>query len=121
MDRSTENLLLGLVVPGHCIFNLLLSFVNEGKTETGRYFNDLLSGFLSGSEGDLTMVFMVLYMIAALIQVGFLLKLSTWLVDFLWSKGIDPDSAAIPYLTSLGDLLGGALLSSAVYLEHSII
>ena len=27
--------------------------------------------------------------------------------------GTDPDSAAIPYLTALGDLLGGGLLATA--------
>ena len=27
-------------------------------------------------------------------------------------RGIDPDNAAIPYLTATGDLLGGALLAA---------
>jgi len=29
----------------------------------------------------------------------------------MWRMGINPDNAAIPYLTALGDLLGGALLT----------
>ena len=43
------------------------------------------------------------------------------LIYILWSKGIDPDNAAIPYLTSLGDLLGGVLLAWAVYTESILI
>ena len=30
---------------------------------------------------------------------------------FLWSRDIDPDNCAIPYLTAMGDLLGGAFLA----------
>ena len=41
------------------------------------------------------------------------------LVHWLWSRGIDPDNAAIPYLTSLGDLLGGALLAAAFHIYYS--
>lgn len=29
----------------------------------------------------------------------------------MWSKGTDPDNAAIPYLTAVGDLLGTAFLA----------
>ena len=49
-----------------------------------------------------------------------LLKLSTKLVEYLWTNGIDPDNAAIPYLTSLGDLLGGALLAIVVVTEYYV-
>jgi len=45
--------------------------------------------------------------------------MATVLVHWLWSVKIDPDNAAIPYLTSLGDLLGGALLASAFNLYYS--
>ena len=38
------------------------------------------------------------------------------MVPFLWGRGTDPDSAAIPYLTALGDLLGGGLLAVAFVL-----
>ena len=76
---------------------------------------------VSETGSDMSLVFLALYMVAALIQVGTLLTLANWLVDYLWTKNIDPDSAAIPYLTSLGDLFGGALLSSAVYLEYYLL
>ena len=49
-------------------------------------------------------------------QVCLLLHICRILVPFLWSRGTDPDSAAIPYLTALGDLLGGGLLALAFVL-----
>merc|ERR1711953_257034 len=90
---DTERLLIGLVVPGHLIFNLILSLLT------------------SGTENSLSQPFTFLYLSAALIQVGLLLKMATKLVNYLWQQNIDPDNAAIPYLTSMGDLLGGGLLS----------
>jgi solute carrier family 41 len=47
-----------------------------------------------------------------------LLHICRLLVPCLWGRGTDPDSAAIPYLTALGDLLGGALLAAAFLLNR---
>ena len=70
----------------------------------------------------MTLIFSRLYLVDALIQVGALLKLANKLVNLLLSKGIDPDiAAAIPYLTSLGDLLGRALQACAVHTESILI
>ena len=99
-EQNIESLLLSIVVPGHLIFNGLLSMFNEDIENSTNY------------------MFTSLYLAAALIQVGILLKLANYLVDWLWNNNIDPDSAAIPYLTSLGDFLGGALLALAVYTEY---
>ena len=44
-------------------------------------------------------------------QVAVLLYLCQVLVYSMWSRGTDPDNAAIPYLTAIGDLLGTALLA----------
>ena len=99
-EHNIESLLLSIVVPGHLIFNGLLSMFNEDIENSTNY------------------MFTSLYLAAALIQVGILLKLANYLVDWLWNNNIDPDSAAIPYLTSLGDFLGGALLALAVYTEY---
>ena len=46
-----------------------------------------------------------------LVQVAVLLYLCQVLVYSMWSRGTDPDNAAIPYLTAIGDLLGTALLA----------
>merc|ERR1711963_618098 len=73
-DSETEFLLLGLVVPGHLTFNFILSFLNKG------------------SDNLLTLLFTILYLSAALIQVGLLLKMASRLVNYLWTKNIDPDN-----------------------------
>ena len=99
-EQNIESLLLSIVVPGHLIFNGLLSMFNDDIENSSNY------------------IFTILYLAAALIQVGILLKLANYLIDWLWNNNIDPDSAAIPYLTSLGDFLGGALLALAVYAEY---
>ena len=82
--------------------------------------NFLIFFVFSDSSGE-SLVFTLLYLSAAVIQIGILLKFANFLVSHLWRRGIDPDSAAIPYLTSLGDLLGGVLLSLAVYLESLLL
>ena len=40
-----------------------------------------------------------------------LLFIANWIVYFVWGRGHDPDNYSIPYLTAVGDLLGGALLA----------
>lgn len=44
-----------------------------------------------------------------------MLCVSNVFVHWLWSRGKDPDSHSIPYLTAGGDLLGGLLLVAAFY------
>lgn len=103
-------LLWGLVVPGHLVFN---AFIYLFSSEVVEEEPELLS---SNNEA----VFLILYLSAALIQVGILLYSSRPLVMWLWNKGIDPDSSSIPYLTSSGDLLGGIVLSVAFHLDDII-
>ena len=50
-------------------------------------------------------------MLNVLPQVGLLLHLASVIVHSMWTRGVDPDNSAIPYLTALGDLLGGAFLA----------
>ena len=40
-----------------------------------------------------------------------MLYIANVMVHLMWKYSIDPDNSAIPYLTALGDLLGGALLA----------
>lgn len=47
------------------------------------------------------------------LEVGTLLFLCQFLVRLLWKIGVDPDDAAMPLLTSVGDFLGAGLLSLA--------
>ena len=50
-----------------------------------------------------------------MLQVGLLLHVASVMVHSMWGRGVDPDNSAIPYLTALGDLLGGALLAGVFY------
>lgn len=59
--------------------------------------------------------FVGLYLVAAIVQVFLLLHLARVLVYALWMRGVDPDNAAIPFLTALGDLLGSGLLAVVFY------
>ena len=38
----------------------------------------------------------------------------------MWTRGMDPDSSAIPYLTAAGDLIGTALLGIAFHILYAI-
>ena len=70
------------------------------------------------------------------LEVGVLLHLASCMVHRMWRRGEvggiirltklfgisapqDPDNAAIPYLTALGDLLGGAFLAAVFHTLHT--
>ncbi len=93
-DGGISKLLLALVIPGHVIFNALIAQMQPN--ETNEHIN---------------LKFWISYLSACLLQVAILLFICKKLVAFLWSRSIDPDVAAIPYLTALGDFFGGALLA----------
>lgn len=42
------------------------------------------------------------------------------MVVWMWTRGMDPDSSAIPYLTAAGDLIGTALLGIAFHILYAI-
>ncbi|KAM4794731.1 solute carrier family 41 member 1 [Rhinophrynus dorsalis] len=90
-SRSARVLFL-FVVPGHLVFLYTISSMQGGHT-------------------TLTLIFMVFYMMAALLQVLVLLYIADWMVHWMWGRGMDPDNFSIPYLTALGDLLGTGLLA----------
>ncbi|KAM4699994.1 solute carrier family 41 member 1 [Discoglossus pictus] len=90
-SRSARVLFL-LVVPGHLVFIYTISSMQGGHT-------------------TLTLIFIVFYMMAALLQVLILLYIADWMVHWMWARGMNPDNFSIPYLTALGDLLGTGLLA----------
>jgi len=100
MHAQTATILLLLTIPGHLLFTLAISYLEAGHTAP-------------------TPPFIIAYILAALTQVLLLLYLCRLLVYWLWSRGSDPDNCAIPYLTALGDLLGGAFLAAAFLLLHT--
>merc|ERR1719481_2081493 len=88
--------LLLLLFPGHILFVLIIFFVKLGTPPTFLFF--------------------LFYLIAAFLQVAILLYLAQFLVYWMWKRGTDPDNAAIPYLTAIGDLVGTSLLAGAFVL-----
>ncbi|XP_012590588.1 PREDICTED: solute carrier family 41 member 2 [Condylura cristata] len=92
VNNKSAQVLLLLVVPGHLIFLYTIHLMKSGHT-------------------SLTVIFIVVYLFAAVLQVFTLLWIADWMVHHFWRKGKDPDSFSIPYLTALGDLLGTALLA----------
>merc|ERR1719192_1917422 len=99
-NATAALVLLLLVIPGHLLFNLAI-----GVSQGFRMLSPL---------------FLVLYLTAATLQVGLLLHVASVMVHSMWRRGIDPDNSAIPYLTALGDLLGGAFLAIVFHLMDMI-
>ncbi|XP_039298815.1 solute carrier family 41 member 1 isoform X3 [Nilaparvata lugens] len=97
----TARVLLFLVLPGQMFFSLVICF-------------------LKTSHIWLNVPFLILYIIAALIQVILLLYLATVLTNYCWSKECDPDNTTIPYLTALGDLFGIILLAAVFQILNMI-
>ncbi|XP_072504134.1 solute carrier family 41 member 1 isoform X2 [Notamacropus eugenii] len=95
-SRSSRVLFL-LVVPGHLVFLYTISCMQGGHT-------------------TLTLIFIIFYMMAALLQVLILLYIADWMVHWMWGRGLDPDNFSIPYLTALGDLLGTGLLALSFHI-----
>ena len=91
IHSRTCRILLAMAIPGHFLFAFTISFLQAGHTST-------------------TATFYAFYLIAAFVQIWILLCSAHWMVLWMWKFHIDPDNASIPYLTALGDLLGGGLL-----------
>ena len=87
----TAKILLFLVIPGHLIFTYAIVFLEAGHTSP-------------------TFIFIATYLAASLAQVWILLHTAHWLIHWFWHLSVNPDDSSIPYLTALGDLLGGGLL-----------
>ena len=74
-------LLLLLALPGHVVFVAAICFLDQ--------------------LGQPTLLFFFFYLVTAACQVSVLLYLSHVLVYLMWSRGTDPDNAAIPFLTAV--------------------
>lgn len=96
-DHSrTAIILMMLVVPGHLIFAYSIHAIKEGNT-------------------SLSAIFTPIYLTTTVLQVAILLYVAHCMIHWMWKWKCDPDNAAIPLLTALGDLLGTALLATAFY------
>ena len=90
----TTRILMGMVIPGHLIFIYVIDYIKGGNS-------------------SLNSLFVIIYLCAASMQVATLLYAAYVLIHWMWKRRIDPDNSAIPYLTSMGDLLGISLLAIA--------
>ncbi|KAF5272827.1 hypothetical protein FQR65_LT00423 [Abscondita terminalis] len=90
----TTRVLMAMVIPGHVIFIYTIDYMKGGDT-------------------SLSTLFVLVYLCAAVMQVATLLYVAYIMIHWMWKRKIDPDNSAIPYLTSMGDLLGISLLAIA--------
>nr|XP_022915442.1 solute carrier family 41 member 1-like isoform X2 [Onthophagus taurus] len=94
VHARTTRVLMAMVIPGHLIFVYTIDY-------------------MKGEENTMTSLFIVVYLLAAVTQVATLLYVAYNMIHWMWKRKIDPDNSAIPYLTSMGDLLGISLLAIA--------
>lgn len=92
----TARLLLLVTVPGHTLFVYVIHLAHVSVTP----------------------MFLFFYLTSAVIQVAILLYMARCLVYFLWQWAIDPDNAAVPILTAVGDLLGSGFLAASLVALH---
>ncbi|XP_041565050.1 solute carrier family 41 member 1-like [Drosophila elegans] len=76
----------------------------------------ILADYLRVAQVSVKWVFVVAFVVTSLLQLLILLWLAHALVHLLWRRKIDPDTAAIPYLTAVGDALGTGLLAVMFHL-----
>nr|CAH7745684.1 unnamed protein product [Callosobruchus chinensis] len=94
MHARTTRVLMTMVLPGHLIFIYTIDYMKDGDTSLSTWF-------------------VIVYLYAAVMQVATLLYVAFIMIHWMWKRKIDPDNSAIPYLTSIGDLLGISLLAIA--------
>eukprot|EP00160_Parvularia_atlantis_P005939 Unigene15160_Nuclearia_a/m.45391 Unigene15160_Nuclearia_a/g.45391 ORF Unigene15160_Nuclearia_a/g.45391 Unigene15160_Nuclearia_a/m.45391 type:complete len:389 (+) Unigene15160_Nuclearia_a:219-1385(+) len=95
-SRSVELSLLLLTVPTHTVFLCVM-------------------WLLMAHERVFSLLFVALFLGAALCQVALLLFLAEIFADRAWRAGQDPDNHVVPYLTALGDALGTLSLVAISY------
>jgi solute carrier family 41 len=88
---KTALILILMSIPGQVLFIYIADFIHMSTSTIGAPF-------------------IFSYLVASFVQISMLLLIAHTLVHALWRFKIDPDSAAIPYLTATGDLLGSVLL-----------
>lgn len=92
--------------PGYNVTRLLIAIIVPGQILF--YFFCIV---LDGRLNNINAIFTVAYLIGSFVQSTTLIYLAYRLTYFLWINKIDPDSCSIPYLTSIGDLLGACFVT----------
>ncbi|KAG8238292.1 hypothetical protein J437_LFUL017047 [Ladona fulva] len=97
----TARILIGMSVPGQLVFIFAADYIYN-------------------SEVSLSAPFVFSYLFVSVLQIMLLLYIAHLIIHLMWRWKFDPDNGAIPYLTSLGDLLGSGLLACAFLFLHEI-
>lgn len=92
LPAKSARILILMIVPGQTVFVFAADLI----------YNNGVS--------CVTASFYFTYIVVCVIQVMLLLYICHLMTHTLWRYKIDPDSASIPYLTALGDLLGSSIL-----------
>ncbi|XP_046919629.2 solute carrier family 41 member 1 isoform X1 [Dermatophagoides farinae] len=74
------------------------------------FYGILAPAIHTSDHHHITWLFYMFYIPATILQVLLLLIVTRFFVDFVWWLHYDPDTSAIPILTSLGDILGTVFL-----------
>jgi len=90
---STARILIVLAIPGAMLIVCLIVAIKSG----GQHLPEP--------------AFLVYYVCATVAQVCCLLVFAHGLVGNLWIGNVNPDNAAIPYVTSIGDVVGTTCLA----------
>lgn len=91
---KTAVILILMSIPGQVLFIFIADLIHMSQSTIGAPF-----------------VFS--YLLASFVQISTLLYIAHVMIHSMWRFKIDPDSAAIPFLTALGDLFGSILLLTA--------
>ncbi|KPJ00634.1 Solute carrier family 41 member 1 [Papilio xuthus] len=91
---KVARMLLVLALCGQVVFMIVADFIYQGVV-------------------SIQFAFGLTYLLCSMLQVMVLLYMAYMLIHFMWKRKKDPDNAAIPYLTALGDLLGSVFLGLA--------
>lgn len=131
----TARVLLTMVIPGHLIFGYTISYLQAGHTSFTLIFlivyltAALVQVHIANFNTYHTYTIDIKQIISRRLegcifiwfdQVILLLYITQLMVVWMWRRGMDPDSSAIPYLTAAGDLIGTALLGIAFHLLYAI-
>jgi len=99
-EAQTARRLACCILPGACVFA------------------SIIVGVRSGWQAIPDPFFLLCFVVAGIFQVCILLIVAHTLVGALWKRGINPDNAAIPYVTALGDVVGTSCLVAAFFVLH---
>lgn len=100
---ATARLLIGLAIPGAMLMVCLIALIKS----RGAHMPEA--------------AFLFFYVCATVVQVCCLLVFAHGLVGSLWIGSVNPDNAAIPYVTSLGDVVGTLCLALVFLVSSSLV